>query len=140
MKPIYILFISVFLTISVFAQKKLKAGQTFRDCPTCPEMVVIPSGSFMMGSPENEKGRNSNPEEWAIEGPQRLVNIHEFAAGKFDITKYKDTYSDQLLKLIQAKAKGKKLAPSPLRVVHSRSKDLMSQLKASLETKKKKAS
>jgi DNA end-binding protein Ku len=59
---------------------------------------------------------------------------------KFDIAKYKDTYKDELLKLIQAKAKGKKLTPSPLRVVHSKSKDLMSQLKESLSAKKKKAS
>jgi DNA end-binding protein Ku len=61
-------------------------------------------------------------------------------SGKFDISKYKDTYTDQLLKLIQAKAKGKNLKPSPLRVVHSKSRDLMSQLKESLASKKKKAS
>ena len=60
--------------------------------------------------------------------------------GKFDISKFKDTYTDQLLKLIQAKAKGKNLKPSPLRVVHSKSKDLMDQLKESLAVKKKKAS
>jgi DNA end-binding protein Ku len=59
---------------------------------------------------------------------------------KFDIAKFKDSYKDELLKLIQAKAKGKKLTPSPLRVVHSKSKDLMSQLKESLSAKKKKAS
>ena len=61
-------------------------------------------------------------------------------SGKFDISKYKDTYSDELMKLIHAKAKGKKLKPSPLRVVHSKSKDLMDQLKESLSAKKKKAS
>ncbi len=59
---------------------------------------------------------------------------------KFDISKYKDSYSDALLKLIQAKAKGKKPEPTHLRVVHSKSKDLMSQLKESLNVKKKKAS
>jgi DNA end-binding protein Ku len=59
---------------------------------------------------------------------------------KFDISRYKDTYADQLMKLIQAKAKGRKLQPSHLRVVHSRSKDLMSQLKESLQSKRKKAS
>ncbi len=64
----------------------------------------------------------------------------EQLSAKFNIEKYKDTYSDQLLKLIQAKAKGKKLQPSPLRIVHSKSKDLMDQLKESLNTKKKKAS
>jgi formylglycine-generating enzyme required for sulfatase activity len=24
-------------------------GQTFKDCPKCPEMVVVPAGSFTMG-------------------------------------------------------------------------------------------
>jgi DNA end-binding protein Ku len=41
------------------------------------------------------------------------------------------------MRLIKAKAKDKKIAASPLRVVHSHSRDLMSQLKASLEPKKK---
>jgi DNA end-binding protein Ku len=61
-------------------------------------------------------------------------------SAKFDISKYKDTYSAELLKVIHAKAKGKKLQPAPLRIVHSKSKDLMDQLKESLSTKKKKAS
>jgi DNA end-binding protein Ku len=68
---------------------------------------------------------------------QALINQ---LSGKFDISKYKDTYADELLKLIHAKAKGKKVEAPHLRVVHSKSKDLMSQLKASLSVKKKKAS
>src|SRR6266513_3224637 len=32
-----------------------KPGTVFRECPDCPEMVVIPAGSFIMGSPESEK-------------------------------------------------------------------------------------
>jgi len=60
--------------------------------------------------------------------------------GKFNIEKYKDTYSAQLLKLIKAKAKGSKKPAPTLRVVHSKAKDLMSQLKESLEVKRKKAS
>jgi DNA end-binding protein Ku len=71
---------------------------------------------------------------------QMATALIDQLSGKFDISKYKDTYTDQLLKLIQAKAKGKKLQPSPLRVVHSKSKDLMDQLKESLSAKKKKAS
>lgn len=59
---------------------------------------------------------------------------------EFDIARYKDSYTDKLMKLIKAKAKGKKLVTSPLRVVHSPSKDLMAQLKASLEPSKRKAS
>ena len=83
---ITIFFLSALITSPSFAQSNntsssYKPGQTFRDCPDCPEMVVIPAGSFMMGSPDNEQGRY--PEE----GPQKQVNIHQFAAGKFDITK-----------------------------------------------------
>src|SRR4030095_10274125 len=62
-------------------------GQIFRDCKDCPEMIVIPAGSFMMGSPESETGRSSNPDQGPVEGPQRLVHVQQFAAGKFDITK-----------------------------------------------------
>ena len=55
----------------------------------------------------------------------------------FDITRYKDSYTDKLMKVIKDKSKGKKTTKSPLRVVHSRSRDLMAQLKASLSGKKK---
>jgi formylglycine-generating enzyme required for sulfatase activity len=61
--------------------KDFHAGQTFRDCPECPEMVVIPAGSFTMGSPPNEPGRFSG------EDPLRKVTIRQFAAGKFDVTR-----------------------------------------------------
>lgn len=61
-------------------------------------------------------------------------------SGNFDISKYKDTYTGELMKLIEAKSKGKKIVTPTMRVVHSKSKDLMAQLKASLENKKRKAS
>ena len=52
---------------------------------------------------------------------------------RFDIKKFKDTYTAELLKLIKAKAKGKSVKPSPLKVTHRKSDDLMSQLKASIK-------
>ncbi len=58
----------------------------------------------------------------------------------FNIAKYKDTYSEELMKLIKSKVKGKHIPSPTMRVVHSQAKDLMAQLKASLNTKKKKAS
>jgi formylglycine-generating enzyme required for sulfatase activity len=69
------------ITVSTFAQGRFKAGQTFKDCPDCPEMVVIPAGSFIMGSPENEDGHS------VVEGPQKSVSIAQFAAAKFDVTR-----------------------------------------------------
>ncbi|ASS48215.1 MAG: Ku protein [Candidatus Fluviicola riflensis] len=58
----------------------------------------------------------------------------------FSIEKFKDEYAASLLKIIKAKAKGKKTSVPKLRIVHSKSKDLMEQLKASLEKSKQKAS
>jgi len=68
------------------------------------------------------------------------ISLINQLSGKFDIKQYKDTYTAQLLKIIRAKAKGTKPAVPQLKVVHSRTKDLMEQLKASLGTKRKKAS
>lgn len=59
---------------------------------------------------------------------------------KFDIGQYKDEYTAKLLKIIKDKAKGKKTKVPKLKVVHKQSDDLMSMLKASLESKGKKSS
>ena len=59
----------------------LNPGERFRACPECPEMVVVPAGSFLMGSPESE--------EWWFdwEGPQHRVAIGEaFAVGVYEVT------------------------------------------------------
>jgi formylglycine-generating enzyme required for sulfatase activity len=42
------------------------AGSVFRDCTTCPEMVIIPPGSFVMGSPAMEKDREADEEQHAV--------------------------------------------------------------------------
>jgi DNA end-binding protein Ku len=68
------------------------------------------------------------------------IELIDRLSGIFDISKYKDTYSDELMKLIKAKAKGKKPAAPALRVVHSPKKDLMAQLKASLQGGKRRVS
>ena len=58
-----------------------QVGKTFRDYPTCPEMIVVPFGQFKMGSPEREIGRKKH------EGPQRQVTIRRpFAVGKYPVT------------------------------------------------------
>ncbi|MDZ8025978.1 MAG: formylglycine-generating enzyme family protein [Nostoc sp. DedQUE11] len=44
------------------------------------EMVLIPGGSFLMGSPEDELERDDS------ESPQHLVNIQQFFIGKYPVT------------------------------------------------------
>ncbi|MBI5430082.1 MAG: formylglycine-generating enzyme family protein [Nitrosomonadales bacterium] len=58
-----------------------RAGTLFRDCPNCPEMVVIPAGTFDMGSPDSEPERDDD------EGPVRKVKVSAFALGKTEITR-----------------------------------------------------
>jgi formylglycine-generating enzyme required for sulfatase activity len=64
------------------AEQKLAPFATFRECAEhCPQMVILPAGTFTMGSLANEKGRSEN------EGPQHQVTLAEpFAVAKFDVT------------------------------------------------------
>ena len=64
---------------------------SFRDCEDCPEMVVVPAGRFLMGSPENEKGRDQD------EGPQHEVTL----AAPFAISRYHVT-RDQYARFVAA--------------------------------------
>ena len=57
-------------------------GSTFRDCPECPEMVVVPAGRFQMGSPESEADR------YDAEGPVHRVTFERpFAVGVHEVTR-----------------------------------------------------
>lgn len=50
----------------------------FRECDVCPEMVVMPAGSFSMGSPNGEAGRDPD------EGPQQNITLRRFAIARFE--------------------------------------------------------
>lgn len=50
-----------------------------KDCAHCPQMVVVPAGQFMMGSPTNEKYRGTE-----LQHPVTIAA--PFAVSKFEIT------------------------------------------------------
>ena len=66
-------------------------GTVFRDCPDCPEMVVVPAGNFTMGSSASEKSwvvSQGAKLEWVSdESPQHPVALRSFALGKYDVTR-----------------------------------------------------
>jgi formylglycine-generating enzyme required for sulfatase activity len=66
-------------------------GSVFRDCPDCPEMVVLPVGSFTMGSSAEEKSwaasHGGSMNAVADEAPQHQVSLPPFALGKYDVTR-----------------------------------------------------
>jgi formylglycine-generating enzyme required for sulfatase activity len=66
--------------LSAEAERALKPGDRFRECAKdCPEMIVVPAGEFMMGSPATERRRT--------ERTQRKITIdRSFAVSKFEMT------------------------------------------------------
>jgi formylglycine-generating enzyme required for sulfatase activity len=67
-----------------------RGEREFKECPDCPDMVGIPAGSFVMGSPARETGRFQN------EGPQHAITVKAFALGKYPVT------NEEFLKFLQA--------------------------------------
>ncbi|MBV8103182.1 MAG: SUMF1/EgtB/PvdO family nonheme iron enzyme [Hyphomicrobiales bacterium] len=60
-------------------ERALKPGDSFKEGPDCPEMIVVPAGRFLMGSPEGQGN--------ADEHPQHEVTIaRPFALAKFALT------------------------------------------------------
>lgn len=66
-------------------------GSVFRDCPDCPQMVVVPAGRFIMGSSAAEKSwaaaHGTTLGSVADEAPQREVSVPSFGMGKYDVTR-----------------------------------------------------
>src|ERR1700736_788869 len=97
MKQILLLWaVATFAGIAVAQSEKnvavaTKPGSVFRECPDCPEMVVIPAGSFTMGSSESEKDwaahHGASPQSVADETPQHQVALRSFALGKYVVTR-----------------------------------------------------
>jgi formylglycine-generating enzyme required for sulfatase activity len=71
-------------------ERALKPGHAFRECEGCPEMVVVPAGSFIMGSSPSEIAalkREMRDDWYDNESPQHRVTIERsFAVGKFEVT------------------------------------------------------
>ncbi len=75
---------------TVAAGNAVPAGGTLKDCADCPELVVIPAGSFTMGSSADEQGLANAAGIAATltsrESPQHSVSVRSFAVGRDAIT------------------------------------------------------
>ena len=68
--------------LAAVGTQPLRPGDVIQDGPDCPVMVVIPKGSFLMGSPEAEEGRADE------EGPVHEVSIgYTLAVARYPVTR-----------------------------------------------------
>ncbi len=69
------------------AESPRDPGSTFRDCDDCPEMVVVPAGTFVMGTPSARRSRGvagAEPDAVTIELPGAFaLGRHEVTRGEF---------------------------------------------------------
>ncbi len=73
------------LALSPERERALMPNDSFSECADCPEMVVVPAGSFTMGSREGDAGLR--PENGRDERPQHVVTISRpFAVGRLHVT------------------------------------------------------
>jgi formylglycine-generating enzyme required for sulfatase activity len=78
---------AVYLEQARNRREPMAPGETFRDCPDCPEMVVIPAGSFVMGVAPGEEEREGLPDLFKGHSvPQHGVNVRSFMLGKYEVT------------------------------------------------------
>ncbi len=76
-----IVLLAGFLPVSLFAQQSFKGyEQAIAGTTVSIKMSSIPSGSFMMGSPEKEKGREKD------ESPQKNIKLDSFWMSTYEIT------------------------------------------------------
>ncbi|WJR80813.1 formylglycine-generating enzyme family protein [Bradyrhizobium sp. NP1] len=94
-----VLLVICWVAVARSGEQALQAGQTFRDCSECPEMVVIPAGRFLMGSSDQDIQRDVAAAVpigeakyaktvMAFELPQHQVDISKsFAVGRHLVTR-----------------------------------------------------
>jgi formylglycine-generating enzyme required for sulfatase activity len=80
-------FLLLAMTPFAMASSGSAQTETFRDCTSCPEMVVIPKGSFEMGPQPGEEEREGVPVERRLGSQRRITIGYSFALGKYEVAR-----------------------------------------------------
>lgn len=130
-------------------QKTGKAGLGRFVLRTSEHLVVIrPREDYLLLQQLRFEQEIRSPKDLTLPANSRIakkeldmaIQLVEQYSGEFDISDYKDEYREELMKIIKAKASGKRRTVKKMKVVHTKSTDLFNQLKASLGGNKKRAS
>ncbi len=86
----YFSFVLIFVggCVGSSIEAQSAATDTIKDCEVCPELVVIPAGSFLMGSPQDEAARGGDEDDQEGRGGSQVpVTIdYSFAVGRTEVT------------------------------------------------------
>jgi DNA end-binding protein Ku len=130
-------------------QKTGKAGVGRFVLRTSEHLVVIrPREDYLILHQLRFEQEIRSPKDLALPSNTKInkkeldmaVKLVEQYSSTFDISAFKDEYTEDLMKIIKAKASGKRRSVKKLTIAHTKSTDLFSQLKASLGGNKKRAS
>ncbi|SHM36398.1 Ku protein [Chitinophaga sp. CF418] len=122
-------------------QKTGRAGLGRFVLRTSEHLVIIrPRDNYLMLQQLRFEQEIRSPEELSLPSDSKIskkeldmaVQLVESYTTEFDISQFKDTYHEQLLDIIKAKASGKRRTVKKMKIVHTKSTDLFDQLKASL--------
>ena len=86
------LSLACLVLIVIFSAPELASapapGETFRDCPDCPEMVVIPAGRFQMGDKRGHWSSDGTSHffEWEARPVHEVHIAQPFAMGRYEVT------------------------------------------------------
>src|SRR5690606_18749350 len=102
--------------------------------------IIRPYNGVLMLNKLRFEEEVRSPEELKVSGNIKIakqemdmaIQLIERHKGEFNIGDYKDEYSKELMKIIRAKAKGKRPSVRKIKVKRTKSTDLLEQLRASL--------
>ena len=82
--PLCLMFLAALYAFPSRGHSASVPGYVFQDCPTCPSMVVVPSGQFVMGEDRVSRMRDDSLRP---HGPERRINIPQaFAVARFEVS------------------------------------------------------
>lgn len=85
------LLLWLILTAPIAMSQSSMAASTYRDCAGCPLMVIVPSGSFKMGSDRYEliqaRSEGASENSLALQVPEHDVRVEQFSMSATEVTR-----------------------------------------------------
>ncbi|MDX2141803.1 MAG: SUMF1/EgtB/PvdO family nonheme iron enzyme [Rhodospirillaceae bacterium] len=105
-----LILLACFAAPGVLAQTAPAPGRVIQDCPTCPPLVVVPAGKFIMGTPKSQVANNETGEAPPVpmEIPKAfLLGRTEVTRAEFEVYASETKFEPKVLCRVYSKTKGR---------------------------------